>query len=146
MHYSDSLLISYSCYMFRRKYVIIREPYVESRRSCKILINYQNSAFVGLLYIQNKNALYTDFKKCTVCTYIVLGAKHIITGRCNRKSCKFPLHSLSKLIRLCARGSMACSVLLHRRYRILGYKNCILRKFYTTTILTFKRRNVICFI
>jgi hypothetical protein len=26
MHCSDSLLISYSCYMFRRMYVIIREP------------------------------------------------------------------------------------------------------------------------
>jgi hypothetical protein len=26
MHYSDSLLISYSSYMFRRMYVIIREP------------------------------------------------------------------------------------------------------------------------
>jgi hypothetical protein len=28
MHCSDSLLISYSCYMFRRMYVIIREPSV----------------------------------------------------------------------------------------------------------------------
>jgi hypothetical protein len=26
LHYSDSLLISYSFYMFRRMYVIIREP------------------------------------------------------------------------------------------------------------------------
>jgi hypothetical protein len=26
MHYSDSLLVSYSCYMFRRMYVIIRGP------------------------------------------------------------------------------------------------------------------------
>jgi hypothetical protein len=28
MHCSDSLLISYSCYMFRRMYVIIREPFL----------------------------------------------------------------------------------------------------------------------
>jgi hypothetical protein len=62
-HCSDGLLISSSCYMFRRMYVIIRmqdakkkapwlwRTYVETCRSCRILINYRHSAFVGLLYI-----------------------------------------------------------------------------------------------
>jgi hypothetical protein len=36
MHYSDSLLISYSCYMFRHMYIIIREP------SLCVLLSYIN--------------------------------------------------------------------------------------------------------
>jgi hypothetical protein len=36
MHCSDSLLISYSCYMFRRIYVTIREP------SLCVLLSYIN--------------------------------------------------------------------------------------------------------
>jgi hypothetical protein len=69
MHCSDSLLISYSFYLFRRMYVIIREQdtqkkapwwwrtYVETCRSCRILINNQNSACVGLLYVYMKGVI-----------------------------------------------------------------------------------------
>ena len=35
---------------------------------------------------------------------------------------------------MCVSGSMACSVLLHKSYRILDYRKCVLRKAYNTTL------------